>query len=171
MSQSEERTAYKQRWAKETYEWRKAHGICVKCGAQDARPGRVLCLNCSFRPHSPMTEEQRQRQAEKQKSREAERKRAGLCPRCGKPAYPGYQLCYECMLKAGRYRRDYLQRTGKRYRDAGRCIRCGAERLPERMVCAGCLAKMQQTAVRNFGPHWARNVQKVKRPEEFVNQV
>lgn len=157
MSTNDGKFEYKRKWAKETYEWRKEHGICVKCGAQDARPGKVMCLQCSFRPHSPTTDEQRKRHNDRTKDRENERKQAGLCPRCGKPAYPGNQLCYECMLTARRYKRAYIQRTGKRYWDAGTCIRCGAERLNERMVCAECLEKMRATAARNFGPHWARN--------------
>ncbi len=153
----EERKEYKKSWSKETYEWRKAHGICVKCGKNDARKGKVTCLMCSFKSHNPMTEEQRKRHNEADYIKRHTRIAEGKCPDCGKPAYPGHQRCYECMLRHRRQGREYQKRHEKGYAAAGMCIRCGKEPLPGRTVCAECLEKMRATAARNFGPNWARN--------------
>ena len=30
-----------------TYEYRKAHGICTRCGRVPARPGRIMCQACA----------------------------------------------------------------------------------------------------------------------------
>ena len=37
----------KREYARETYHWRKAHGVCVKCGKEDAELGKTLCVECA----------------------------------------------------------------------------------------------------------------------------
>lgn len=32
-----------------TYEYRKAQGICTRCGEVPARPGRIMCLACAIK--------------------------------------------------------------------------------------------------------------------------
>ena len=36
----------RKQYAKEVREWRKAHGICIRCGRFDAEPNRTMCLVC-----------------------------------------------------------------------------------------------------------------------------
>lgn len=121
----------------ERYEWYKAHGICPVCGQNDPMPGRIRCADCIYKDgerkykflakETPEEKEKRlARQRKKSKKRYEERKAQGLCVMCGKPAYKGGVLCYECTIKAKK-------------RDAERWEKIGITKLPKpEGVCLIC---------------------------------
>ena len=90
---------YKRQYGKETYEFRKAHNICARCGAEDAEPGITFCLVCkmdererSLNYYYNMSEEKKNTMLARKKSKYDDRRSNGLCVRCGTPA-DGKTLC------------------------------------------------------------------------------
>ena len=149
---------YQKQYRKERYFRLKELGICTRCGKEQARPGKTVCLSCSFRYHKLLTPEQTAQVNEQRKQTRQNRLENGLCPDCGKPLYPRHQRCYEHMMKKRQY--YHLKEKDKRsrkYRETGVCIRCGGERVEGKTVCGECLEKLRQSAVRNFGPYWKGN--------------
>lgn len=94
------------------YNYYKSHGICVTCGQEKAKRGRVRCWRCliNMKEHAA---EHRERQSKEEKEallakrRErasvlrSERREAGLCPNCGKERTDKkYVLCENCRASA-----------------------------------------------------------------------
>ena len=94
------------------YLFYKSHGICVKCGWNDALPGHTLCGECTYKnneraAHRYGRQTEEQKQAHNAYLRELRRKRveSGICIQCGsRKAAEGKQMCIECSIKAKRYK-------------------------------------------------------------------
>lgn len=75
----------------ESYNWYKAHHICVRCNNAPAVDGLVTCQKCReamnasnrFR-YATLTPEQKAEQSAKKKAVRAAWRAAGLCTRCGR---------------------------------------------------------------------------------------
>ena len=141
MSGSESRKKY----AKELYEWRKAHGICICCGKADAEPGKTLCLVCRMdrreywreyhrKKAESITEEEKQIRNEKSLRRYYERKEQGLCTQCSKPRYKNFAHCYDHYLS---HKRSCERSSRKKYsyHPSGTCRICGGEPAPGHKMC------------------------------------
>lgn len=147
------------------YYWLKEHGICVKCGHEDARPGRTRCEACAEKAWSALSyyrskraydsklakdrqyyETHRKEITEKRRRQREERATQGLCPRCGKKLTDSrYKYCLECRLYGRRIKREKHQ--PKMWRELGFCIWCGSpEVVQDRKLCAACLEKARQSA-------------------------
>lgn len=92
---------------RERYYYRKAHGLCVHCGAK-AAPGKVLCQAC--------LEYQNAKNKPIHKQKYWERRDAGLCTQCGKPLaederQKGLAQCLGC--RARRRVEHFLRERGK----------------------------------------------------------
>ena len=141
MSESESRRKY----AKELREWRKAHGICIRCGKADAEPGKTECLICRMdcreygkeyyrKKAERMTEEEKQIRSEKGLRRYYERKEQGLCTQCSKPRYKNFAHCYEHYISHKRSNAQYCQKKYP-YHPPGTCRICGGEPAPGHKMC------------------------------------
>lgn len=65
---------------------KKAHGICITCGRQDAEPGKTKCWACAMNDSDTS-----RLYYEKRKDR-------NICTRCGaKPAVEGKTCCTDCL--------------------------------------------------------------------------
>lgn len=38
---------YTRKYSKETRDWRKAHGFCIRCGREKSEPDRTHCVACA----------------------------------------------------------------------------------------------------------------------------
>ena len=131
--------------SKTTYENRKAKGLCVKCGKEQAVKGKVMCADC----------------AEKQKIYRRETrayfKNMGLCPRCGKNKLFGDEKeCPECCAmmyevnRKSRERRnitamDYYRKDIQRLKKQGLCRSCRKmEVATGHTYCPNCLVKHRE---------------------------
>lgn len=101
---------------KETYEFRKAQGLCVVCGTREAISGQTLCQLC------------------KENRTYYRRKKAGLCPTCGAAPLPGSSYCQSCI--------DERIEEQEWYRAHGICQRCHqADALIGSTLCYDCNEK------------------------------
>lgn len=92
---------------KASYEWYKAHGICVKCHKEDALPGKVYCAVCTA-----MT-------AERNRARLKRCEEQGLCKRCGRPLMAedaGHKMCAKCRAYVSAYNKLYYNRKTRKKR-------------------------------------------------------
>lgn len=172
---------------RERYYWYKEHGICVRCGQEDAAPGKVKCEECAakeadrsmaayYRQREEQREEQREAMRRRQRDRYAKRRTEGLCTDCGKTVSTGKRLCLDCSLRRRRY--------GKRFFDAhrrvktdfsdGLCCKCNEPVVPGKKLCARHYAiaaanARKAHAQRPNGNHgWRRNnrlIFKKKKPK------
>ena len=108
---------YKKIYSKETYEWRKAHKICARCGKEDAEPGITFCLVCkmdererSLKYYETLPEEDKAAMLKRKRSNYHERRAKGLCVKCSQPVFNGKALCEKHQEKARWYQhRRYLK--------------------------------------------------------------
>ena len=106
MKTSETRRAY----AAERYQWLKAHGICVSCGSENARPNRVLCDVCAEKAKAGVMAryrsdaEYRAKARQNAKANRAKKIAEGRCSNCGRPASDGKKMCMECLNHIRNYR-------------------------------------------------------------------
>lgn len=96
------------------YDYYKSHGICVTCGQEKAKQGRVRCWRCllNMKDHAAGYREKRSieekkrilfERREKASVARAERKEHGLCPNCGRERHnKAYALCEKCRASAKR---------------------------------------------------------------------
>lgn len=131
--------------AREIRAWRKAHGMCVRCGKEKAVSGHTTCLICmmdqreksrerSRRHRESMTEEERRVRNEKRRLRSAERKKLGLCRQCMKPVYKNHAYCYTHYIsQKNAHRRERKKKYA--YHPSGTCRICGCEPEPGHKMC------------------------------------
>lgn len=107
---------------------RKANGLCVKCGKNDAAIGLVMCSSCIKKQNVYTARVARHR------------KTIGLCVVCGKsPNRPGSVRCTDCAAE----KRAYSQRR----KEAGVCVSCGnVNDRPPKKDCSACARRQ---SVRN----------------------
>lgn len=142
---------------KETYEFRKTNGICVRCGKEMARTNRVMCEAC----------------AEKERVRRSEDRAAlskmNLCPKCGQNRlYGDEKMCLDCREKMYKYNKTRRHSTGKNYNELrkqnGLCIKCGRRPpVPGRVKCGICLA-LERERARNYRLRNGVDVDRSERP-------
>ncbi len=107
---------------------RKANGLCVKCGKNDAAIGRVTCSSCRRKQSVYTTRVARHR------------KSIGVCVVCGKsPNRPGSVRCANCAAEKCAYSR--------RRKESGVCVSCG--NVNDRQPKKDCSACAQRQSVRN----------------------
>ena len=105
---------------KERYQWYKARGICISCGASWSEPGRVRCKVCHDK-HERSRD--RVAQIEMERRNRAAWREAGLCTVCGKrQADDGRRTCAHCRAVAVDRDRKYriLRRMDKEADEARR---------------------------------------------------
>ena len=107
MMTPEERRLKKNQETLESYNWYKAHHICVRCNNAPTVDGLVTCQACreamnasnSFRYAALTSEQKAERSAKKKAVREAWQA-AGLCTRCGRKREDKQLLtCEHCRKK------------------------------------------------------------------------
>lgn len=142
-----DKRAYSRTYKRETYHWRKAHGICTRCGKEDAEPHRTLCAECAEKRNArnkryrgSLDAEKRQefmRRAREQSRAQWERRKSmGLCGICGKKAAKGKAHCIECLLKIRR--RNHRRRETERVKTdfgEGLCCRCNEPVVSGKKLC------------------------------------
>ena len=152
------------RYAKETYQFRKSRGYCVKCGKNRAFHNHVMCPECiekdSLRSaNRTETEEQKERRNQVRLETYHKRKESGVCVRCGRKEATVGTKCLECYAKHKRVKDEWRNRNlVKGYADSGLCIRCGNEPETGRNLCVECLEKSrkQMEYARGFIPRQLR---------------
>lgn len=91
---------------KRLYENRKEQGLCVKCGINKAREGKVQCEECSIETLKTTkkrydkiknTEAYKRRMANYARKRREKLRSQGLCIICKKPSE--HYLCFSCSVK------------------------------------------------------------------------
>ena len=161
MGCSEEKLESKRQYEKETYQFRKRRGWCVRCGKERALLNHVMCPDCieeiRIRDAGRVeTDEQRERRTERQRAKYTSRKESGKCVRCGKKSATVGTKCLECYIKHKKAQTEWRLRTGQKkgYAESGLCIRCGAEAEKGRNLCCDCLEKSRKSAAyaRGFIP-------------------
>ena len=91
---------------RERYQWRKSHGMCVKCGIKGTPPGRTQCPECAEFMRMYMREYLNDGRKRALRERYAQRRAAGVCVYCETPTNGGVYCDYH------REKRRYY-RTGK----------------------------------------------------------
>ncbi len=119
-------------------ERRKDKNICIKCGQQPPRPGKVQCFPCS--------------EIDKDKHNAAkmdvyyQRRSAGVCVRCGEPTDNFSVHCDKCsmyMRKKDKIRHD-------KSKEAGLCIHCHKSfPVDGEVLCLPCKKKSVINGARN----------------------
>ena len=138
------RLDYVRAYQRETYQWRKQHRVCVRCGKEDAEPHKVLCAECAAkcaasnkRYWDALDDVSRQKFAQQKRALREQLKSMGLCPRCGKKALNGRKHCLECLLKARRVsKQQYEVRRVKTNFTEGTCRYCNEPVEPGKKLCA-----------------------------------
>ena len=134
---------YNRVYARETYHWRKAHGICTRCGKEDAEPHKTLCAECAVkhaarirRYWAALDEEKRQETLRRKHEVRTLNKTRGLCIYCGKKAVKGRTHCLECALRGKRKGKARLEaRRVKTDFSEGLCCRCNEPVMPGKKLC------------------------------------
>lgn len=101
---TEERRLKKNQESLESYNWYKAHHVCVRCRSVSATDGFVTCQECRETMnekrrirYAALTPEQKAELSAKKKAVREARRAAGLCPRCGREREdPNLLTCERC---------------------------------------------------------------------------
>ena len=159
--ESEKRKEQKRIYKKETKEFWKKHGICVKCGKQRAFEGRTMCPECLEKENERKrnrvkTPEERERNRKRDKERYYAHKEQGLCVNCSRKAASGHVYCTECRIRIRRSNAAWIERTGRKkwYAENGVCLYCGGERAEGNKLCETCLQAQRERMAyaRQFSP-------------------
>lgn len=112
----------KLQYRRETYAWRKEHGICVECGKEDAYKSSVRCLECKMQKREYSKKSYEQHKADKvymerrnEKSRALYRKmrEQQRCIRCNRPTDNGDKsYCKRCAVIVNKHERDRTHALG-----------------------------------------------------------
>lgn len=147
-----------------TYNERKANGICAKCGKNQTTNGKALCEDCLAKARENVD-----REASRKKSKETYewRKSHNLCPHCGKnKPFENHVLCADCLydttirnigkkLTQEQRERDKQQKKEKKqYREEhSLCKNCGKPLTDLRYKnCVECRNKMLKGQVKRIEP-------------------
>ena len=83
----------KREYARETYHWRKEHGICTVCGREDAEPHKTKCAECAAKEAvrrkkywAGLDKETREKAIQQIAARQQSLKAQGLCIYCARNA-------------------------------------------------------------------------------------
>ena len=96
---SEASRAKAREYGKETYKWRKEHGICVDCGRNDAMDGKVRCAKCRAKVRR-LYLQHREEYISRAKTRIQRHLDEGLCISCGnKVDGNSRRHCLSCLEK------------------------------------------------------------------------
>lgn len=130
-------------YSKETYQWYKDHGICVKCKREDAEYGRTKCSECLEKEAEKVRAKRLanpKSQKEYTKIRRERLKESGLCVWCGKPLSK-YSKCFcvDCRVKNQRNNEKKKTIARSERPSYGMCYRCG-ERIESGKLCKKCKA-------------------------------
>ena len=107
----------RKQYGKELREWRKAHGICIRCGKSDAEPGKTMCPDCLIivrdqarelyrKKVNAMSERELEARNAEKRRRYAEKRELGLCVRCSRPAHRNGTHCFEHSVSHASYQRE-----------------------------------------------------------------
>lgn len=143
----------------ETKQFYMEHGICYACGQERAEPGKKRCWRCLANNNdasklyygglSPEKKEKLiERRGQAAKERYAERKKAGLCPACGKEnPNKNFVMCPVCREHSrkckAKLRRKGTRLTMQMRADGHRCFLCTKEipLVPGKKLCPECYKK------------------------------
>ena len=95
------------------YQWYKAHGICPRCGQEDAAKGKVYCLNCLDKEAVATmiyrsTHDTRENNRKDCRERYYKAKENGICVRCRQnKAREGKVTCQACFNKIREHQATY----------------------------------------------------------------
>lgn len=138
--------AYCKEYSRYDREKARENGLCIVCRRKKAVPGKSTCEHCQeakriYAINHPPTEEQRERRRKLMRDLWAKRKENGLCPKCGKTAYRGKILCYECLIKRNRKnaekrkKRDSERIAAENQYGTTICQKCLSPALPGKKLC------------------------------------
>ena len=148
------------------YEFYKSHGVCVRCGQENAVSGKTKCVVCLEKDaesqrkcRAKKSEEELRRLLEKDKAYKRERyqkfKAAGLCVTCSKPRSPGSKIyCIDCAIKNQRRnskRRCSIERYGKSA--YGKCYVCNEPVGKNGTMCDRCYAMVCSNLPKRMKPY------------------
>lgn len=125
-------------YAKEVREWRKEHGMCVRCGKEKAYKNRVHCLMCLMdqreysREHYKGSSEEKRLKAIEIR---AYKKEHGICRQCSKKVYRNHAYCYEHYLSQKRAHERHAKERYNYYGEIGLCRICGKPRYENHKLC------------------------------------
>jgi len=110
--------------ARKLYDKRKASRLCIACGKNKARKGKVKCKGCAEQHQS----------ARLVRCRQA--KQAGLCTKCHKAkAVGGGSRCEKCRSQLC----DIIKRRSRRSKEKGICTNCNSNKaMLGRTKCEKC---------------------------------
>ena len=132
-----------------TYDGRKSKGLCVDCGLEKPREGRIRCVRCS------------DILSRREKERREARKKASLCIYCGKPVVGSMVTCAPCRdrIIASLEKKDRHQIVAKatkklrnKRRNGHMCIRCGTQ-LEDgylHVCCPKCIEESNKAQTRMY---------------------
>lgn len=144
---NEQDREHRLQYAKEVREYRKALGICTRCGNDRiAVNSKTLCADCqekrreyAARQFKGMTPEEKQQYNEqrriRRKKQRDQHKAAGQCECCGKPTYNGHSKCIDHFLYHKRKEAEHRNQKKKGYAEMGLCRYCGGECVPGKAYC------------------------------------
>lgn len=125
-------------YAKEVREWRKEHGMCVRCGKEKAYKNRVHCLQCLMDQREYARERYVGSDEEKRlKAKELRdyKKAHGICRQCSKKVYRNHAYCYEHYLSQKRAHEKHASEKYHHYGELGLCKICGKPRYENHKLC------------------------------------
>lgn len=142
----------------------KAAGLCVVCHIRTAAPHKTMCEICAANFNEWRAKRRDQETPEQHEARLADtrnrmnslhqrRREAGLCTKCGKPAYKGRARCYECIIRTRKAMRKYREEQDvQAYQFPGICRRRGCSKpvVPGKKYCAEHYAKVAETGAKNL---------------------
>ena len=134
----------KREYARETYHWRKEHGICTVCGREDEEPHKTKCAECAAKEAvrrkkywAGLDKGTREKAIQQIAARQRSLKTQGRCICCGRRAAKGHVRCTECLLKKRRAdRKRYDAKRVKTCFADGLCCCCNEPALTGKKLCA-----------------------------------
>lgn len=138
----------------ETEKMYREHGICIKCGHNSARPGRLYCFDCADKRadlnriyYNENKEQIKEYKKDWYKKRAEYRRANGLCIACGKrPPDEGRVRCGRCLAKD---RKTHIERSRKKgvlpsfmRGDGEYCEMCCEPKCSGQKICDDCRVKL-----------------------------
>lgn len=138
----------------ETEKMYREHGICIKCGHNSARPGRLYCFDCADKAaeynrayYNDNKEQIKEYKKEYYRTNREYRKANGLCIACGKrPPDEGRVRCGRCLA---RDRQTHIRQSREKGRipsfmrgDGTYCEMCCKPKCSGQKLCRECYNKV-----------------------------